>query len=234
MILSKIQRVINAKFKGLGFVAFFCFSIFSFAQQDEQLFSSDLWHQGEIIFKKGDTLKGLLFYNLPENILLYQQDGKQKAFYPKDVRSFDFIDSLSHTKRHFSTQRIYISEEYQIEMYFEVLSVGGIYTLFTRERIQLSRQAAMASQGFAIRDYELGYDYYYLLKGSLYLIPLRNSRKGLYKFFGLYKADMKRFMKKNKYRYSYTPKEQMISIFGYFEKLIAQEQDESTENISDE
>lgn len=215
-------KTINKLYKNSLLIVFFIFSLITFAQD----FPSDFWHKGTIVLKNGDTLTGPLMYNLPENILLFKKENRQQSFTPNQVLTFSFVDVMDSSFRHFSTQELFIAQEYTFVMFFELLNVGQ-NILFTRERIQLSRQAAMASQGFAISNYELGFDYYYLPKDSIYLQPLRNTRKGLYDFFGVYKSQMKVFIKKNKIHYSYTHKKNMILIFKQLE-FLKNKEDEQT------
>ncbi len=198
-----------------GICVVFCFfTTLLFAQE----FSSDYWHQGTIVLKQGDTIQGPLKYNLSQNILLFQKKERYVSYNCSQVLAFSFFDVLDSIPRHFSSQQVFINEQYQIEMFFELLLVGN-QNLFGRERIQLSRQAAMASQGFLIPDYELGFDYYYLSQSGLYLQPIRNTRKGLYALFGKYKDEMKSFMKSHKIHYSHTPKKQMIQLFNHLQEL---------------
>lgn len=214
MINHLITKAITIFLQKGIIVAFFLFNTLLFAQE----FPSEYWHKGSIILKQGDTLQGTLKYNLSENLLLFQKQKGYATYRPSEVLAFSFFDALDSIPRHFSSQEVFINEQYQLEMFFELLLVNK-QNLFARERIQLSRQAAMASQGFMISDYELGFDYYYLSQDSLYLQPIRNTRKGLYFLFGEHKDQMKKFMKSHKIRYSYTPKEDMKQIFQHLQKL---------------
>jgi hypothetical protein len=119
---------------------YFFIVIFSFFFCDSaitaQNFPSELWHEGRIILVDGDTIKGMIKYDLQQDLLQLTRDDKTvDAFTARKVLFFEIFDNSVHLYRQFYALPYSISSSYHAPVFFELL-VDGTMTLLCREALE--------------------------------------------------------------------------------------------------
>ncbi len=182
-----------------------------------QELSLDVWHEGKIVLKTQDTLKGTLKYNLEENILQYKYSNKMITLSPNKVTSFYFFDELLKVNRYFRTLEYSLFSSYKPELFFEVLVVGEM-SLLAREYI--SYETRMINDPFLTSDpfyntYSGGnsnyitrrvvnYNFYFFDKESKKqnVILYREKRRDLFNIMKKKETEIKEYIKDKKVLYN--------------------------------
>lgn len=111
--------------------------------------STEVWHKGTIVLKTSDTLRGVIKYNIEENILQYRYSNKMITLSPNKIISFFFYDELLKLNRYFKSLEYSPYSSYKPELFFEVLVVGEL-SLLAREYI--SYETRMINDPFLTND----------------------------------------------------------------------------------
>ena len=115
--------------KAAGFVA--CLSIASSAQSQSD--PSKLWYRGRVVFDRGDTVQGLIKYNLKEDVV--RVDEELNLFAADKVLYFELFDKKTAQLRLFYSLPYRDGEEKKLG-FFELLAEGKM-TLLCRESFEL-------------------------------------------------------------------------------------------------
>ncbi len=101
-----------------------------------QEWAFELWHDGKIVLVSGDTLKGLIKYDLQQDIVQYNsQRGSVEAYGARKVLFFEIFDTTVGQYRHFFALPYNASTGYRTPVFFELLTEGKM-TLLTRESVE--------------------------------------------------------------------------------------------------
>lgn len=111
---------------------FFLFFAVSIAKGQE--FPSELWHQGIIVLVSEDTLSGKVKYNIDQDLVQIESEGKIYTYSSKKLFYFQIFDETVDTYREFYTLPYAQVNQYEAPIIFEVL-VEGKLTLLCRESI---------------------------------------------------------------------------------------------------
>jgi hypothetical protein len=96
----------------------------------------EFWHDGKIILESGDTLRGLLKYDLQQDLVQYDnQRGSVEAFTPRKVLIFEIFDKTSNRYRYFYSLPFAFTGNYRTPIFFELLAEGKM-TLLCREAME--------------------------------------------------------------------------------------------------
>lgn len=96
----------------------------------------EFWHDGKIILESGDTLKGLVKYDLQQDVVQYDnQKGSVEAYTPRKVLLFEIFDKTSSRYRHFYSLPFALTGNYRTPVFFELLAEGKM-TLLSRESLE--------------------------------------------------------------------------------------------------
>jgi len=96
----------------------------------------EFWHDGKIILESGDTLKGLVKYDLQQDVVQYDnQRGSVEAFTPRKVLIFEIFDLSSNRYRYFYSLPFAALGNYRTPVFFELLAEGKM-TLLSREALE--------------------------------------------------------------------------------------------------
>ncbi|MDA1269430.1 MAG: hypothetical protein O2829_10150, partial [Bacteroidetes bacterium] len=105
----------------------------SWAQTRNQ-FPSQIWHKGTLNLADGSLVKGLVKYDL-ENNLVQLQEETIITFSASNVSSFDIFDEIYGGIRKFYSLPFALNGEYETPIFFEVLTQGEHIALLCREYI---------------------------------------------------------------------------------------------------
>jgi hypothetical protein len=102
-----------------------------------QKWPSDLWHEGKVVLEKGDTLIGLVKYDLTQDLIQYNdRRGNIEAFTARKILFFEIFDTTVRQYRQFYALPYQSSgTNYRVPVFFELLTEGKM-TLLTRESLE--------------------------------------------------------------------------------------------------
>jgi hypothetical protein len=97
----------------------------------------ELWHEGRLVTTSGDTLKGLIKYDLQTDIIQfnYPNDKRVEAFTPRKVMFFEIFDATIRQYRIFFALPYSPTGTYGALSFFELLTEGKL-TLLCREALE--------------------------------------------------------------------------------------------------
>src|SRR5690242_12632928 len=101
-----------------------------------QQWAFELWHDGKMVLVSGDTLKGLIKYDLQQDLVQYNnKKGNIQAFTARKVLFFEIFDTTVDQYRQFFALPYESSTGYRAPVFFELLTEGKM-TLLTREALE--------------------------------------------------------------------------------------------------
>jgi hypothetical protein len=104
--------------------------------QAQQHWPFELWHEGKIVLATGDTLKGMLKYDLQQDLVQHMIKNQQAEVYTaRKVLYFEIFDESVHHYRRFFTLPFATLTGYKTPLFFELLEEGKM-TLLAREFIE--------------------------------------------------------------------------------------------------
>ena len=96
----------------------------------------ELWHEGKIVLLAGDTLKGLVKYDLQQDILQFNyRDQKLEVYSARKVLFFEIFDNTVHRYRQFFALPYTTPTGYRSPVFFELMEEGKL-TLLVREALE--------------------------------------------------------------------------------------------------
>jgi hypothetical protein len=126
-----------------------------------QRFPFEFWHEGRIVLEQGDTLKGMVKYDLQQDIIQHTRNDKTvDAFSARKVLFFEIFDQSVHKYRQFYTLPFTTAGTYRAATFFELLEEGKM-TLLARENLEYKTYYT-GYYGGSFRRLELVYHYFFL------------------------------------------------------------------------
>lgn len=134
-----IAQKIRKPGRWLGAMALVLVTHFSMAQT----WPFELWHEGKIVLAEGDTLKGMVKYDLQQDLVQYTYNDSQPEVYTaRKILFFEIFDEMVHRYRRFFTLPFSTSQGYKAPIFFELLEEGKM-TLLCREFLEYKNQSSM-------------------------------------------------------------------------------------------
>lgn len=176
---------------------------------------SELWHEGRIVLLGGDTLRGLVKYDLQQNLVQYTETNrKAEIFTARKVLFFEIFDETVHKYRKFYVLPYSNPSNYKAPMFFELLEEGRI-TLLSRELLEY-RTYNNAFYGGSYSRLVLNY-YYFLLKEDGSIEDFRGNKNDLLSLMGNKGRTVEKYVKEN--RLDFDDKYDMAKIVAYYNSL---------------
>jgi hypothetical protein len=136
-----------------------------------QRFSPDLWHNGGVVFKTGDTLEGKIFYSLSDNSVQVEEEGNKHFYNAFKLESVFFENVLDSSYRTFLVYNYKLPNGYERPQFFEMLYEDSLLSLLGRERLMIKSKGAGFGGGV-----EMGFDFYLKYKdGTIKAIPVKKK-----------------------------------------------------------
>jgi hypothetical protein len=164
-----------------------------------QQWAFELWHEGRVVTTDGDTLKGLIKYDIQTDIIQfnYPNSKKVEAFAPRKVLFFEIFDATVRQYRMFFALPYSSSGTYGALSFFELLAEGKI-TLLCREALEYRTFSSPYLYGSFSR-LVLVYKYFFMDdKGNI--TEYSGKRADLMNRFGRYAPDVERYIRQNRLR----------------------------------
>jgi len=199
------------------FLVLFSYCLFS-VPANAQEWPSDFWHDGKIILETGDTLKGLVKYDLQQDVLQFKQNDRQtsaEAYSSRKVLSFEIFDGTSRRYRIFFALPFSNSGGYKAPVFFELLEEGKM-TLLTREQLEYRTYSSPYYFGGSYSRLVLVYRFFFLNENGD-ITEFLGKRNDLLARMGNKSEDVEKFMRVN--RLETTDRSDMTRIVDYYNSL---------------
>jgi hypothetical protein len=195
----------------LGVFLFVTISSRTFGQR----FPSDLWHEGKVVLTSGDTLKGMIKYDLQQDLVQYAiQNQKAEVFTARKVLFFEIFEEAIHKYRRFFVLPFSTPTGYQTPLFFELLEEGKM-TLLAREFLEYKTYSSpyfVGSYSRLVLDHK-----YFFLNENGTIEEFQGNRNDLLDRMGRKSEDVEKFMKAN--RLKFDDKQDLTKIIDYYNSL---------------
>src|SRR5882762_7976339 len=101
----------------------FCWLAFVPTFALEQTLTIDLWHEGKVVLESGDTLQGLIKYDL-KDLLQVRHTNQLESFSAQKISHFEILDRSCKCTRQFISLPFAKVGHYKSPVLFEVISDG--------------------------------------------------------------------------------------------------------------
>lgn len=108
-----------------------CFSAAASAQQ----FPFEFWHEGKIVLETSDTLRGLVKYDLQNDLLQLKVKNQLESYTARKVLFFEIFDQSAKRYRQFYSLPYSQNNTYNTPTFFELVAEGKL-TVLTREKLE--------------------------------------------------------------------------------------------------
>jgi hypothetical protein len=215
-VVKTLQKnVVRLKYAlALGF-------LFLLASQREgyaQKFPHEFWHEGKIVLDKGDTLRGVIKYDLQADLLQFNNgSGNIEAYSSKRAIFFEIFDSSVKRYRQFYSLPFTNTSGYKSLMFFEFLTEGKI-TLLAKEALEYRTENAGGYYRMTYTRLVLVNKYYFMdEKGNIE--AFEGDRNALLKRMGNRGQDVNKYIKTNRLKYDY--KYDFVKIIEYYNSFFS-------------
>jgi hypothetical protein len=161
-----------------------------------QEWAFELWHDGKMVLVSGDTLKGLIKYDLQQDLVQYNnKKGNIQAYTARKILFFEIFDSTVEQYRQFYALPYASSSGYRAPVFFELLAEGKM-TLLTRESLEyrtVSSPYYYGSYNRLVLIYR-----YYLLEENGTIVEFVGKKNELMNLMGKRADAVEDYMKQNK------------------------------------
>ncbi|MBT1703311.1 hypothetical protein [Chryseosolibacter indicus] len=176
---------------------------------------SEVWHEGKLVLLEGDTLRGMLKYDLQQDLVQYViKDNKPEVFTARKVLFFEIFDESVHKYRQFFALPFNTVGGYKTPIFFELLEEGKI-TLLTREYLEyktISSPYYFGSYTTLVLSHK-----YYFLKENGSIEEFVGNKNNLLNMMGSRDEEVEKYIKANRLRYD--DKYDMAKIVAYYNSL---------------
>ena len=177
---------------------------------------SELWHDGKIVLVEGDTIRGLVKYDLQQNLVQYTMNNrKAEIFTARKVLFFEIFDETVHKYRKFFVLPYSNPSNYRAPVFFELLEEGKI-TLLSRELLEYKTYNNAFYGGSYSRLVQTYY--YYLLKTDGTIEDLRGNKSDFLDLMGRQSKTVEKYARAN--RLSFDDKYDVAKIVAYYNSLV--------------
>lgn len=178
-----------------------------------QRWPTELWHEGKIVLDTGDTLKGLVKYDLQQDLLQFNDQKKVvEAYTARKVLLFEIFDNTVSQYRTFYALPFSATSGYKTPTFFELLTEGKM-TLLSRESLQYKTYSSPYFYYGSYSRLEMVYVFYFLEENGE-IVPFQGKKADLLGMMGRYRQDVDKFIRKN--RLQIDEKQDFTRIVSYY------------------
>lgn len=192
--LRSVIRFYNQKYVILTLVILACSW-----KANAQNWPSEVWHEGRIVLTNGDTLRGLVKYDLQQDLIQYNQpDKRTDAFSARKILFFEIFDNSVRKYRQFFALPYTTPTGYRAPVFFELLAEGKL-TLLSRESIEFRTYNSPYYIGSYSRQVLVNTFFFLDEKGVI--SQFTGNKNDLLDLMGKKSKEVEKFIKSNKLRY---------------------------------
>lgn len=189
--------------------------VLAFHLAQAQHWPFELWHEGKIALASGDTLKGLVKYDLTQDLVQYTfRDQKAEVFTARKVLFFEIFEEAIHKYRRFYALPFTTPNGYRSTIFFELLEEGKM-TLLAREFLQYKSYSSpyfVGSYSRLVLDYK-----YFFLKEDATIEEFVGNKNDLLDLMGNKAEEVEKYIKAN--RLKVDDKQDLTRIVDYYNSL---------------
>jgi hypothetical protein len=221
MIKDKLQSeathktIFSKRIVGTTLMVFaLLFNISATAQE----WAFEFWHEGKVVLLEGDTLKGLVKYDLQQDLIQYtagKGDRNTVALTARKVLFVEIFDQTVHRYRQFFALPFTTQSGYRAPVFFELLAEGKL-TLLARENLELRTYSSMYYYGPTYTRQVLVYKYFFLSEDGN-INEFTGNRNDLLDMMGNKSEDVEKYIKGNKLKFE--DKYDFARIVAYYNSL---------------
>ncbi|WP_133552210.1 hypothetical protein [Algoriphagus boseongensis] len=207
--------------KAIFSILFVIFAFYTVEAQNQ--FPSQIWHKGNIFLTDGQTISGLLKYDLENNVVQLQNETII-TFTASNVSNFEIFDETYGGLRKFYSLPYALNGDYETPIFFEVLTQGDNIALLCREYIATDNRG-MNNWGpttmnpfwgpTMVAGYRLAFNYYFFKNGGIERYSLK--KKDLFTMLPGHDEEIDLFMRKN--RLEHDKRGDLLRITAYYNDL---------------
>jgi hypothetical protein len=175
----------------------------------------ELWHEGKVVLTSGDTLKGMIKYDLQQDMVQYViHDQKAEVFTARKVLYFEIFEEAIRKYRRFFALPFSTATGYRAPLFFELLEEGKM-TLLAREFLEYKTYSSpyfVGSYSRLVLDHK-----YYFLKENGTIEEFQGNKNDLLDRMGKRSDEVEKFIKAN--RLKFDDKQDLTRIIGYYNAL---------------
>ncbi len=176
---------------------------------------SQMWHEGRITLVDGDTLKGFIKYDFPQNLVQYIGSNKQAEVYTaRKVLFFEIFDETVRRYRKVFALPYRTTSNYRTPTFFELLEEGKM-TLLSRDVLEYKTYNSFYAYGGYTRLVETSS--FYFLKADGSIEDFRGSKNDFVARMGNHRKAVEKYIRSN--RLDFTEKYHAARIVAYYNSL---------------
>lgn len=197
--------------RALLVLGFFLISLSGFSQR----WPFELFHEGKVILSDGDTLKGLVKYDIQQEVVQFAETKTHPLVYSaRKVLYFEIFDNSVHQYRQFFALPYSPSGAYASPVFFELLSEGKL-TLLTKEELQYRTEQT----GYYGARYtrQVLVNHFFLMNEKGLIEPFNGKKHDLLQLMGRSADTVEEFIRRN--RLKVDEKADFAQIISYYNSL---------------
>lgn len=178
-----------------------------------QKYAFELWHEGKIILLNGDTLKGLVKYDLQQDLVQFMiNQSAPEVFTARKILFFEIFDTTVQRYRQFFSLPYTTHTGYRAPVFFELLEEGRM-TLLSRELLEYKtvNNAYMSYSRWVLSDY------FFFMKEDGSIEDFKGNKNDLLDRMGRQADDVEKFIRQN--RLKFDEKYDLARIVSYYNSL---------------
>jgi len=178
----------------------------------------ELWHEGKVVLLEGDTLRGLVKYDMQQDLLQYNGASGQKvvAYSARKVLFFEIFDITIHRYRQFFALPFNTPAGYKSAVFFELLEEGKM-TLLSREALEYRTSPNPYSPYYnSVSRLVLVYKYFFMDENGK-IEEFTGDKRDLLDLMGKNADDVEKYIKTN--RLKVDEKYDFAKIIAYYNSL---------------
>lgn len=173
-------------------ILIFLISFTAHAQQ----WAFELWHDGKVVLASGDTLTGLVKYDMQQDLVQFNNKrGSVEALTARKVLFIEIFDTTIGQYRQFFSLPYNATTGYKTPVFFELLADGKL-TLLVRESLEYRTYTSPYYFGSYTRLVMI-YKFYFL-KENGDITEFKGKKADLLDLMGKYAKEVDEYMKENK------------------------------------
>jgi hypothetical protein len=185
---------------------------FSFGQN----WPFEVWHEGKIVLVEGDTLRGMVKYDLMKDLVQHVvADRKAEVYTARKVVFFEIFDESVRKYRQFYTLPYSTVAGYSAPVFFELLEEGEM-TLLAREYLENKTYSPSPYYTGSYSRTILAYKYYFMKEDGA-IVEFNGNKHDLLNLMGNKSEEVEKFIKSN--RLNVDEKYDFTRIITYYNSL---------------
>lgn len=187
----------------------------SSAQAWAQNWPFEVWHEGKIVLLEGDTLRGLLKYDLQKDLVEYTiQDRVAEVYTARKVIFFEIFDESVKRYRQFYALPFETTGGYKTPVFFELLTEGKM-TLLAREFLE-NVTSTSAFYGGTYNRVVLSYRYFFMNEEGD-IVQFLGNKNDLLDLMGKQGDEVEKYIRSNHLKIDDRP--DFVRIVAYYNSL---------------